>query len=125
MTPQHGYLIFKCGRGYYCAEAKGYTLNADEAGRFSLEDAIAYSHPNGPDGPRDGITYQHESEVQRGSDCESELRISDLTRERDELREAKETLSQELADALERIATLEAEKRGMESAAETIARAYA
>jgi len=123
MTHTHGYLIFKSGRGYYCDEAKGYTLNVDEAGRFSREDAIAYSHPNGPKGPRDGINYRHESEVQRDGNCEDELRIGDLTRERDALRAGNETLSQELAEALERIATLEAEKRGAESAADTLARA--
>lgn len=123
MPHEHGYLIFKSGRGYYRPEAQGYTLSADDAGRFSLEDAITYSHPNGPDGPRDGITYKHESEIQRASDCENELRIGDLARENKALREGSETLSQELAAARELIATLEAEKAGIERAADTLARA--
>jgi hypothetical protein len=82
MTHSGGYLIFKAGRGYYRAEAKGYTLDVDEAGRFSHADAVAYSHPNGPKGPRDGITYRHQSEVQNGGNCEDELRIGDLTGKR-------------------------------------------
>lgn len=116
MTPDHGYLIHKDGRGYYCAGAKGYTLNADNAGRFSLKDAIAYSHPNGPSGPRDGITYQHEGSIPSGKSCESDLIIHRLMQERDDLRAGQEIASQELSEALQRIATLEAEKRGTESA---------
>ena len=51
------YLITKGGY-YYRPKAAGYTTCKHEAGRFTLEDAIAYSHPNGPDGPRDGIRYE-------------------------------------------------------------------
>lgn len=51
------YLIRKGGY-YYRPEAQGYTNCIDQAGRYTLEDAISYSHPNGPDGPRDGITYE-------------------------------------------------------------------
>lgn len=51
------YLIRK-GGAYYRPNAQGYTRNRIEAGRYTLEDAISYSHPNGPDGPRDGITYE-------------------------------------------------------------------
>lgn len=50
------YLIRK-GGAYYRPNAAGYTNNVDEAGRYSLEDAVRHSHPNGPDGPRDGIDY--------------------------------------------------------------------
>jgi hypothetical protein len=51
------YLIRK-GGAYYRPNAAGYTLCKAEAGRYTLADAVAYSHPNGPDGPRDGITYE-------------------------------------------------------------------
>lgn len=51
------YLIRKAGRGYYRPNAEGYTLHKDEAGRYTLAEAISCSHPNGPDGPRDGIDY--------------------------------------------------------------------
>jgi hypothetical protein len=115
---KEGYLIFKQGGGYYRAGCHGYTLNAAEAGRFSLDEAVSDSHPNGPDGPRDGITYKHESEVMPDSNCESDLRIHDLTQERDALREGQETLSQELHAALDKIDTLEAEARGTQKALE-------
>lgn len=51
------YLIRKNGY-FYRPNAEGYTLCAHDAGRFTLEEAIRYSHPNGADGPRDGITYE-------------------------------------------------------------------
>lgn len=56
------YLIRK-GGAFYRPNAEGYTRNPSEAGRYTLDEAISHSHPNGPDGPRDGITYAHESEV--------------------------------------------------------------
>lgn len=51
------YLIRKGGY-YYRPNAQGYTTGKAEAGRYTLEEAIKHSHPNGPDGPRDGITYE-------------------------------------------------------------------
>nr|WP_319250478.1 hypothetical protein [uncultured Celeribacter sp.] len=122
MQHETGYLIHKAGRGWYRPEAAGYTLNADEAGRFDHAEAVCHSHPNGPDGPRDGLTYRHESEVQAGSNCEDALRIHELTVERNALRRGQEELSQALADAAARIETLEAQIRGHEAAAEAIAR---
>lgn len=59
----NGWLIHKQGRGWYRPDAKGYTMSADEAGRYTHKDAMAYSHPNGIDGPRDGLTIKHESEL--------------------------------------------------------------
>ena len=59
----HGWLIHKAGRGWYRPNAQGYTSSTAEAGRYSHEDALSYSHPNGWDGPRDGITIKHESEI--------------------------------------------------------------
>ena len=61
----HGWLIHKAVRGWYRPNAKGYTGCIAEAGRYSHEDALDYSHPNGWDGPRDNITIKHESEVAR------------------------------------------------------------
>jgi hypothetical protein len=56
------YLIWKQG-AYYRPKAKGYTTSAIQAGRYTLADAIDITHPNGPDGPRDGMGYVHEDEV--------------------------------------------------------------
>ncbi len=50
------YLIRK-GGAYYRPNAEGYTNNVEEAGRYTLAEAIRHSHPNGPDGPRDGIDF--------------------------------------------------------------------
>lgn len=50
------YLIRKRG-AYYRPNAEGYTCNRAEAGRYTLDEAISHSHPNGPNGPRDGIDY--------------------------------------------------------------------
>lgn len=50
------YLICKYG-GFYRPNSKGYTDQIAEAGRYTLSQAIIESYPNGPDGPRDGITY--------------------------------------------------------------------
>lgn len=58
----HGWLIYKARRGWYRPSARGYTSHVAEAGRYSREDALSYSHPNGWDGPRDEITVRHESE---------------------------------------------------------------
>lgn len=118
-----GYLIHKSGRGWYRPEAEGYTLEVDEAGRFTHADAFNSSHPNGPDGPRDGITFKHESEVQGGSNCEKDLRIHDLVTERDTLREAQEELSGLLSDARIQIEILQAHLRGTERAADILASA--
>lgn len=62
--PQGGWLIHKAGRGWYRPNAQGYTSDTSQAGRFSHKDAMKHSHPNGPNGPRDGITIKHECEVQ-------------------------------------------------------------
>lgn len=50
------YLICKYG-GYYKPNAQGYTHSKADAGRYTLAEAIKHSHPNGPNGPRDGMTY--------------------------------------------------------------------
>lgn len=51
------YLIRK-GGAYYRPNAEDYTRSKADAGRYTLEDAIRHSHPNGPDGPRDGMSYE-------------------------------------------------------------------
>jgi len=56
------YLIRKYG-GYYRPNCQGYTRFKEEAGRYTLAMAISETHPNGPDGPRDGMTYIHEDDV--------------------------------------------------------------
>ncbi|WP_386681912.1 hypothetical protein [Loktanella sp. R86503] len=114
------YLIYKAGRGYYRPAAQGYTTSADDAGLFSFEDAWSYSHPNGEDGPRDGISFMHQSEVETGSSCVKDIRIHALESERDQLAETQSDLSHHLSDALDRIATLEAQLSGANAAADFI-----
>lgn len=70
--PEEGWLIHKAGRGWYRPNAEGYTMFPAEAGRYSRDKAIRYSHPNGLDGPRDGMTIKHASEVQA---CRSSARL--------------------------------------------------
>ena len=50
------YLICKYG-GYYRANCRGYTSSPAEDGRYTMADAERETHPNGPDGPRDGMSY--------------------------------------------------------------------
>ena len=56
------YLIRK-GGFYYRPKCSGYTSSAITAGRYTLEEAERYTHPNGPDGPRDDMTFIHEDDV--------------------------------------------------------------
>ena len=56
------YLIRKGGY-WYRPDCSGYTSSRWEAGRYTEEKARSESHPNGPDGPRDGMEYFHISEV--------------------------------------------------------------
>lgn len=122
---QHGYLIHKSGRGWYRPKAKGYTLIANEAGRFSLADAVDYTHPNGPDGLRDGLTYAHETTVAPGTNCETDLRIHDLTLERDQLLRVQEELSRSLAAALAEIETLKIQISATDQAIDRMASLHA
>ncbi len=50
------YLIRKGGY-FYRPNAQGYTGCKAEAGRYTLEEAVSLTHPNGPDGPRDDLSY--------------------------------------------------------------------
>ena len=56
------YLIQKRGF-YYRPDSSGYTSHADQAGRYTLEEAESITHPNGPDGPRDEMRFLHVSQV--------------------------------------------------------------
>lgn len=58
MTETQELYVIRKGGYFYRPNAQGYTPCVDQAGRFTLEQAISYSHPNGPDGPRDGISYE-------------------------------------------------------------------
>ncbi|MBB4859679.1 hypothetical protein HNO88_003008 [Novosphingobium chloroacetimidivorans] len=58
MTEQSAEYLIRKGGAYYRPNAEGYTNDRRRAGRFTLAEAISHSHPNGPDGPRDGITYE-------------------------------------------------------------------
>lgn len=55
------YLIRKGGY-FYRPKSRGYTTSPLEAGRYTLEQATKETHPNGPDGPRDGLSHHHVSE---------------------------------------------------------------
>jgi hypothetical protein len=69
------YLIHKAGRGWYRENSQGYTSFKYDAGRYTEAEAKAITHPNGEDGPRDGMIYRHESMVR---DAPSD-RIEELT----------------------------------------------
>ena len=62
-VPETGWLIYKGGRGWYRPNSQGYTGDPAEAGRYTRAYALSYSHPNGMDGPRDGMFIKHETEV--------------------------------------------------------------
>lgn len=62
------WLVVKRGL-YYRPNAQGYTGIKAEAGRFTAEEANRHSFPNGPRGPRDGITYVHEKDAPDYSEC--------------------------------------------------------
>ena len=113
------YVIHKSGRGYYRPEAKGYTFLASDAGFFTLEDAVVYTHPNGIDGPRDGLTYKL-AEVASG-DCGDEARIHDLGRERDALLAAQEVMTTDHHRALAEIESLRRQIAGMNRSMDIIA----
>lgn len=65
------YFITK-GGAYYRPNAQGYTCSRDEAGLYTLAEAILHSHPNGPEGPRDGIGY-HAAAMPAASEREQAL----------------------------------------------------
>lgn len=53
-----GDMVIKKRGMYYRPNRQGYTSNISEAGRFTLEEAERETHPNGSDGPRDGMDYE-------------------------------------------------------------------
>lgn len=56
-TPMGGRYLIRKGGYFYRPNAQGYTVSKAEAGRYTLEEAISLTHPNGPYGPRDGLAY--------------------------------------------------------------------
>ena len=56
------YLVRKRG-SYYRPNEQGYTTSVILAGRYTLSDAQKITYPNGPDGPRDAMTFVHEDDV--------------------------------------------------------------
>ena len=82
------WLICKAGRGWYRPNAQGYTPFVREAGRYTLDEATRHAHPNGPDGPRDGITIHHISTLSEPVAPDPSPEVLALRAERDRLREA-------------------------------------
>ena len=62
VSEESAYLIRK-GGAWYRPDSAGYTNNAHEAGLYTLEEADKITHPNGPRGPRDGMSYHHRDTV--------------------------------------------------------------
>ena len=56
------YVIIKRGL-YYGPENRGYTDRPILAGFYNEKEAILASHPNGPDGPRDGMIFKHRAAI--------------------------------------------------------------
>ena len=65
MTDEPMFLICKYG-GYYRPNCRGYTMQIHDAGRYTEAQAISETHPNGPDGPRDGMKYISEADALAG-----------------------------------------------------------
>jgi hypothetical protein len=66
ITPEAAeYFIQKRGY-YYRPDDCGYTDRPILAGLYTEAEAKATTHPNGEDGPRDGMRYFHESECKDG-----------------------------------------------------------
>lgn len=113
------YLIVKRDL-YYRPNAQDYTGIKDEAGRYSLEEAISHTHPNGADGPCDGLSYVAEEDApEYRNACYTDLmarhageKITRLTRERDAAQAEVARLTAALADA---------ERRGAERMREAAA----
>ena len=107
-VPNDRYLIRKHGL-YYAPNSQGYTGIRDKAGRYTLTEAIARAHPNGKDGPRDGMDYIHESEAPEFSPkCFEDLKVKHLA-------EARDKLATDLAAALAREAALRDEVERLKS----------
>ena len=82
------YLIRK-GTYWYRPDCAGYTGSALEAGRYTKEDALKFTHPNGFDGPRDGLQYYHLTEVRELTNHRAQSEPSgEASQPQDELREA-------------------------------------
>lgn len=65
MTDKHtlvGEYLIRKGGYFYRPNSQGYTSSPLEAGIYTLDQAIRETHPNGPDGDRDGLTYHHRSD---------------------------------------------------------------
>ncbi|PCJ24129.1 MAG: hypothetical protein COA96_10310 [SAR86 cluster bacterium] len=62
ITPEAVYLIRK-GGAWYRHNSAGYTISAIQAGRYTRECAEEITHPNGPDGPRDNMSFIHEDDL--------------------------------------------------------------
>lgn len=93
--PETGWLIYKAGRGYYRPNAQGYSSSPLEAGRYTRETALSYSHPNGLDGPRDGMSIIHESKLPPPVESQSPALIAALS-ERNALKAENERLREEV-----------------------------
>jgi len=91
-TPR--FLIRKHG-GYYRPNCQGYTSSAILAGRYTEAKAISETHPNGPNGPRDGMTYTSEDAI---TDEDFAAYIA-LREQRDDLARALLDARAELAQA--------------------------
>jgi hypothetical protein len=62
--PDRVWLITKQG-AYYRPNSRGYTTCFYAAGRYTLEEAEKFTHPNGAEGPRDGMGYVRQDHVKR------------------------------------------------------------
>lgn len=76
-TAERRYLICK-GGAYYRPNAAGYTRDRSEAGRYTLAEAIYHSHPNGSDGPRDGISYEEDKTATIPAGLMADGSVSDI-----------------------------------------------
>ena len=94
MTREAKFLIKKQGYWYRPDEC-GYTSSAIQAGRYTYDDAVKITHPNGPDGPRDGMSFISEDIVP----CEDWQAFRALTAKLAQVEAERDALASQLAEA--------------------------
>jgi hypothetical protein len=104
---------------FYRPNSKGYTSSAICAGLYTKEEAIRITHPNGPDGPRDGMSYIAEH-IWHDEDWQ---KYRALLSERDALRAQLQAARDEALEEAAKIVVDEG-KEALKYSSEVIAKTY-
>ena len=118
---ERGWLICKYGL-YYAPNSQGYTGIRDKAGRYTEAEAIAAACPNGPNGPREGMDYIHESNAPEFSPkCFDDLKAKHLAELRDAATARAEAAEARVAELTEDRLFVVGANHGYETAMEQAA----